>query len=141
MSENNQHDDQEGEIVNLTADTVERFQAWRTWNLGPWLGSSVSLDLCPHLYVSIPLCLSLYPSYLPGFLSPSLWVSVPSGSLPVDWCPNLLGQCCGNLHLLLGSMLVHPEVLSFPLLPLQVQGSSPARELTVGISGGAAPSL
>lgn len=84
---NNKHDDQEGEINNLTADAVESTQA--QGHMGSWALArfSFSLDLCP-----------------------------PTVSLSV-WRPGLLGCCCQEPHLLLGSPLVHPAALLLGPLP------------------------
>lgn len=82
MSGNNQHDDQGGEINNLTADVVARAQAWGTWGLVPWLDFLLSLGLCPPLSES--LSPSLWVSCFPfsRSLSPSLRVCLPlSGSV------------------------------------------------------------
>lgn len=66
-------------------------------------------------FLFLSLGLSLPPS---AFLPPSsLWVSVPYWSLSVVWHLGLLGHCCGDLHLLLSSVLVYPEALLFRLLP------------------------
>ena len=65
-----------------------------TWGLGPW----------------------------PDFLS--LWISVPAPSLSAVWHPGLLGHCFQDLHLLLGSPLVHPAALL--LGPLPKEAGAPA---------------
>lgn len=102
MSGNNQHDDQEGEINNLTADVVARAQAWGTWGLVPWLDFLLFLGLCPPLSES--LSPSLWVSCFPfsRSLSPSLRVCLPlSGSVfPLSTpclCTPPLGLCAPSL--------------------------------------------
>lgn len=60
------------------------------------------------------------------FLSLSLGLCAPQ-SLSVVWPPGLLGHCSEDLHLLLGSTLVHIGALLFHLLP-SVPGDQALRE-------------